>query len=80
MIRGKLIKRVWINEGDFILVGLREYQDDKCDCLLKYSAEEARRLKGYGELPDDTNVGDYGTQPNADEANDCGFVFDFETI
>jgi translation initiation factor 1A len=28
-IRGKLRKKVWINTGDIILIGLREYQDDK---------------------------------------------------
>lgn len=28
-IRGKLRKKVWINAGDIILVGLREYQDEK---------------------------------------------------
>jgi len=28
-IRGKLRKKVWINVGDIILIGLRDYQDDK---------------------------------------------------
>jgi translation initiation factor 1A len=28
-IRGKLRKKVWINAGDIILIGLRDYQDDK---------------------------------------------------
>lgn len=28
-IRGKLRKKVWIGPGDFILIGLRDYQDDK---------------------------------------------------
>lgn len=28
-IRGKLRKKVWINTGDIILIGLRDYQDDK---------------------------------------------------
>merc|ERR1712203_485363 len=26
-IRGKLRKKVWINQSDIILVGLRDYQD-----------------------------------------------------
>ena len=30
-IRGKMRKRVWIREGDTVLVSLREFQDDKCD-------------------------------------------------
>ena len=51
-IRGKLRKKVWINQSDIILVGLRDYQDAKADVILKYSADEARNLKSYGELPE----------------------------
>lgn len=51
-IRGKLRKRVWINPGDIVLVGLRDFQDDKCDIILKFSPDEARQLKTLGELPD----------------------------
>ncbi|KAI4308423.1 hypothetical protein L6164_031501 [Bauhinia variegata] len=51
-IRGKMHKKVWIAAGDIILVGLRDYQDDKADVILKYMADEARLLKAYGELPD----------------------------
>ena len=51
-IRGKLRKKVWINQGDIILVGLRDYQDAKADVILKYNADEARNLKTYGEIPD----------------------------
>lgn len=29
-IRGKLRKRVWIGVGDIVLLGLREFQDQKC--------------------------------------------------
>lgn len=51
-IRGKLRKKVWINQSDIILIGLRDYQDAKADVIMKYNAEEARNLKLYGELPD----------------------------
>ncbi|XP_045852678.1 eukaryotic translation initiation factor 1A, X-chromosomal-like isoform X1 [Meles meles] len=51
-IRGKLRKKVWINTSDIILVGLRDYQDNKADVILKYNADEARSLKAYGELPE----------------------------
>ncbi|KAM4815680.1 uncharacterized protein RHO17_004429 [Thomomys bottae] len=51
-IRGKLRKKVWINASDIILVGLRDYQDNKADVILKYNADEARNLKAYGELPE----------------------------
>ena len=38
-IRGKLRKKQWINQGDVILVGLRDYQDDKADVIMKYHGE-----------------------------------------
>ncbi|KAK9094409.1 hypothetical protein Scep_025878 [Stephania cephalantha] len=47
-IRGKMHKKVWIATGDIILVGLRDFQDDKVDVILKYMADEARLLKAYG--------------------------------
>lgn len=55
-IRGKLRKKVWINQGDIILLSLRDYQDEKGDVILKYSADEARSLKTYGELPESAKV------------------------
>ncbi|CAG2065844.1 unnamed protein product, partial [Timema podura] len=66
-IRGKLRKKaskyktmfifnqakiVWINQGDIILIGLRDYQDAKADVILKYTPDEARNLKTYGEFPE----------------------------
>ncbi len=47
-----MVPQVWINNSDIILIGLRDYQDQKADVILKYNAEEARNLKAYGELPD----------------------------
>ena len=57
-IRGKMRKKVWVNTGDIVLVGLREYQDEKADVILKYMADEARSLKQYGELPENIRVND----------------------
>ena len=44
--------QVWINQGDIILIGLRDYQDAKADVILRYNPDEARNLKTYGELPE----------------------------
>lgn len=74
-IRGKLRKKVWINTGDIILLSLREYQDEKGDVLMKYSADEARSLKAYGELPETAKINE--TDTYGDEANEgIGFEFD----
>eukprot|EP00039_Didymoeca_costata_P032549 m.38302 g.38302 ORF g.38302 m.38302 type:complete len:144 (+) comp9416_c0_seq2:95-526(+) len=69
-IRGKLRKKVWINQGDIILVGLRDYQDAKADVILKYNADEARNLKNYGELPESAKINEsntFGDRPEDDD-------------
>merc|ERR1719400_128448 len=30
-IRGKMRKKVWVAQGDIVLIGLRDYQDGKAD-------------------------------------------------
>merc|ERR1712126_722717 len=62
-IRGKLRKRQWINAQDIILVGLRDYQDQKADVIMKYNSDEARRLKNLGHLPDSVNL-ELGMDPD----------------
>jgi translation initiation factor 1A len=49
-------KKVWINQGDIILLSLRDFQDNKGDVILKYTADEARTLKSYGELPEHAKI------------------------
>eukprot|EP00439_Symbiodinium_sp_Y106_P029702 s3028_g3.t1 len=61
--RCKMRKKVWCNQGDIVLVSLRDFQDEKGDIITKYTAEEARSLKNYGELPEnvkinETDIGD----------------------
>lgn len=66
-IRGKMRKKVWVNQGDIILVGLRDYQDAKGDVILKYMADEARSLKQYGELPENIRVNDTDAMMEGEE-------------
>ncbi len=70
-IRGKMHKKVWIASGDIILVGLRDYQDDKADVILKYQPDEARLLKAYGELPENVRLNE-GIAGGMDEEEDGG--------
>ncbi|KAJ4386268.1 Translation initiation factor 1A [Gnomoniopsis smithogilvyi] len=74
-IRGKLRKKVWINQGDIILLSLRDYQDDKGDVILKYTADEARSLKAYGELPETAKINETDTFGGGEDG-DCAFEFD----
>lgn len=56
-----IIEKVWINQGDIILLSLRDYQDEKGDVILKYTADEARNLKAYGELPENAKINETDT-------------------
>ncbi|CAB1107979.1 unnamed protein product [Ectocarpus sp. CCAP 1310/34] len=33
-IRGKMRKKVWVSAGDIVLVGKRDYQDDKASAFF----------------------------------------------
>jgi len=69
-IRGKLRKKVWINTTDIILIGLREFQDEKADVILKYTPDEARQLKTRGEIPENVNIMDtsqFGQEAGGDD-------------
>lgn len=74
-IRGKLRKKVWINAGDIILLGLREYQDGKADVILRYNPDEARSLKAYGELPDSVKVNETVSFGGDGEGDEIAFEF-----
>lgn len=81
-IRGKMHKKVWIAAGDIVLVGLRDYQDDKADVILKYMNDESRLLKAYGELPDTLrlNEGVDVDGPEDNEADSDYIQFEDEDI
>ncbi len=49
-ISGRMRKRAWVGVGDLLLVGLRDFQDVKCDSIALYNATEASLLRRYGEL------------------------------
>merc|ERR1711943_183201 len=75
-IRGKMRKRVWIAGGDIVLVGLRDFQDERADVILKYSADEARNLKAYGELPETAKINKSAVEVEFGDDDDVEFDFD----
>lgn len=81
LIRGTMRRRVWISTGDIVLIGLREFEPAKADVIHKYTAEEARNLQAFGELPVSARINqtavDMAMDADGDE-NDDGF--DFEEI
>lgn len=50
IIRGSMSRGEWISVGDLILVSIRDFQDTKCDVILKYTPGEVHSLKKLGEL------------------------------
>ena len=78
-IRGKMRKKVWVAQGDIVLVGLRDYQDEKADVILKYTADEARVLKQYGELPEHIRINDTDVMFEGEDKENQEY-FDFDDI
>lgn len=74
-IRGKMRKKVWITQGDIILVSLRDFQDEQADVILKYHPDEARALKAQGELPDTARINETDIFGNGSD-EECNFEFD----
>ena len=69
-IRGKMKKKVYINVGDLVLIGLRSFEDDKADIIHRYTPEDVKLLKSYGE---------FGEEKDSEvkkEAEECAFDFD----
>ena len=78
-IRGKMRKRVWINQGDIVLISLRDFQDGKGDVIHKYNADEARSLISYKELPENAKIKTEEENivfENSDNEDDIEFSFD----
>lgn len=63
-----------------MLVGLREFQADKADVIHKYTADEARSLQAYGELPATARINQTAVDMAMDggdgQEEDAGFDFD----
>ena len=79
LIRGTMRRRVWINTGDIVLIGLREFQPDKADVIHKYTTEEARNLQAFGELPASARINQTAVDmamDDGEEGEDMGFDFD----
>ena len=51
-IPGKLKKRVWIREGDVIIIKLWDFQPNKADIVWRYLPLQTARLKKMGLLKD----------------------------
>ena len=72
---GGMRKRKFINQGDMVLVSLRDFQDSVCDIIDSYDENQARKLKGNGEIPSAFKIEEENQY--ADDSDD-GVVFSNE--
>lgn len=75
-IRGKMRKKVWIQVGDIVLVGLRDFQDSKADIILKYNADESRQLQAEKAIPASMKINENAFDEEDDD--DYGISFSSE--
>lgn len=55
-IPGKLKKRMWIREGDLVVVKVWQFQDEKCDIRHRYTKTEASYMSRRGLVPKSINI------------------------
>ncbi|MCD6434283.1 MAG: translation initiation factor eIF-1A [Candidatus Diapherotrites archaeon] len=51
-IPGRLRKKVWVRDGDLVIVKVWEFQDEKGDIVWRYLPNQANQLKRRGLLKD----------------------------
>ncbi|QDX40103.1 translation initiation factor eIF-1A [Salarchaeum sp. JOR-1] len=49
-IPGRMQKRIWIREGDIVLVEPWDWQDEKADVTWRYEKADAEQLREEGHL------------------------------
>jgi len=55
-IPGKMKRRMWIREGDLVIVSVWEFQDDKADVKYRYTKTQASNLSRRGLVPDSIDI------------------------
>lgn len=55
-IPGKLKKRMWIREGDLLIIRPWEFQDEKADVVYRYTRTQASYLSRKGAIPESVNI------------------------
>ena len=77
-VRGKMRKKVWVNDNDLVLISIRDFDKTKGDILHKYTYYEAKQLIKQklipsielvnGKVEENTDVNfEYTTQKNESE-------------
>ena len=77
IIRGKLKKRSWMNKGDIVLISFREFQDEKCDIIQKYTDNQVKILVKAGKITSSfSKFGKTFDHESNEQVNDDNIEFD----
>lgn len=55
-IPGRMKRRVWIREGDLVIIDPWDFQDEKADVVWRYTDTQASYLSRQGLIPDNIDV------------------------
>jgi translation initiation factor 1A len=55
-IPGKIKKRMWIREGDLLIVRPWDFQDEKADIIYRYTRTQAISLSRKGLIPKSVDI------------------------
>lgn len=80
ILRGKMRKRQWVRRGDFVIVGIREFNDstkdsekDKCDIFHVYHSSQASKIRKMFTSTDEK------TDSYIKHQKDIGFIIGTES-
>jgi translation initiation factor 1A len=69
VIRGKMMRRVYVNLGDLVLITERDFDDSKVDIIDKYQTTQFAYLKKYANLPPINDILDNDVEFDFDDNN-----------
>ena len=55
-IPGKIKKRMWIREGDLLIISIWDFQPDKCDVRFGYTKRTEVNLSKRGKVPKNLDI------------------------
>ena len=70
IIRGNMMKRIYINIGDIVLITRREFEDKKVDIIGRYDQNQINYLKKEIPMPNIDNICDNDIEFDANDIND----------